>query len=43
MKEDSKNNTLIENRNKGNYNDFITNRKCQMTIKKGDNYVYLCR
>lgn len=34
MKEDSKNNTFIENRTNGNYNEFITNRKCQMTRKK---------
>lgn len=43
MKEDSKNNTFIENRTNRNYNEFITNRKCQMTRKKGENYDYLCR
>ena len=43
MKEDTKNNTFIENRTNGNYNEFITNRKCQMTRKKGENYDYLCR
>ena len=32
--EDSKNNTFVENRTNGNYNEFITNRKCQMTRKK---------
>ena len=30
MKEDSKNNTFIENRTNGNYNELITNRQCQM-------------
>ena len=34
MKEDSKNNTFIENKTNGNYNEFITNRKCQMTRKR---------
>lgn len=43
MKEDSKNNTFIENRINRNYNEFITNRKCQMIRKKGENYDYLCR
>ena len=43
MKEDSKNNTFIENRTNGNYNELITNRQCQMTRKKGENYDYLCR
>lgn len=43
MKEDSKNNIFIENRTNGNYNELITNRQCQMTRKKGENYDYLCR
>ena len=43
MKEDSKNNTFIENRINRNYNEFIINRQCQMTRKKGENYDYLCR
>ena len=38
MKEDSKNNTFIENRTNGNYNELITNRQCRMTRKKGENY-----
>ena len=43
MKEDSKNNTFIENRTNENYNEFITNLKCKKKKKKGENYDYLCR
>lgn len=34
MKEDSKNNTFIENRTNGNYNEFITNQEMSDDTQK---------